>query len=367
MSGRRAFSWRGRLQTRETAVQISISQDTSHKLANLSFICACFVAYIHTCPATADFSPLWWFLTLGRSGIGSTAVPLFFVIAGFLLAGHYGEKGWWPRELWKRVWSLLVPYCLWKVLYAFSYGAVALGHIMTEASSQHMGAGQMLREMGSVIGESLMSGGPGHLWFIRALFLLVIAAPLLFWPLAKNRRFATGTMAVMLALYVIFCPGTRGEEPYSQIWWCFYFMLGAYLRNWPVALRMPKWSAVLLLLCCLPGYGFFWYGRTAGTNSLPVLYQFSLLGAMVALWVLVPRTKWPQWLTSCSFAIYLMHCLFSYRMALVGALFPAFEGTLMSIPGYLVYGALVVGSCVAVTHFLRRFLPRTARALFGGR
>ena len=86
---------------------------------------------------------------------------------------------------------------------------------------------------------------------------------------------------------------------------------------------------------------------------------------MYGLWHYIPSTPWPCWLTDCAFPIFLLHRLFYVyitiackRFPLIGAL-PLGEQLMKLIIG--LFGA------VLLTIMIRRFSPRFAGVLFGGR
>ena len=72
-----------------------ISPQTSARIANAGLIAALLVVFIHIdiqpdCPAYVG-----WTVDAVESILCGVAVPTFFTIAGYLLAGHIGEPGWW--------------------------------------------------------------------------------------------------------------------------------------------------------------------------------------------------------------------------------------------------------------------------------
>ena len=103
-------------------------------------------------------------------------------------------------------------------------------------------------------------------------------------------------------------------------------------------------------------------------NSIPcriVVSKLSLIPLLYAIWHFMPAWKIPLWLTSCSFAVYVLHELFFTHISLAfQKLNLAEENSPLQAIVKFVVGFL--GS-IALTLLIRRFLPRTARTLFGGR
>ena len=94
--------------------RMAISAELSRRLQVFGFFNALLIVLIHSMPSP-EFGSMKWWLTelLGRYGLCRIAVPYFFVAAGFFVAGHVYEDGWYKREVHKRVSTLVVPYLLW--------------------------------------------------------------------------------------------------------------------------------------------------------------------------------------------------------------------------------------------------------------
>lgn len=92
----------------------------------MGVVCACLVVFIHVMVEPSAGTAEWWVYHLFKRGVCNIAVPFFFAAAGYFLAGHCRETGWWARETRKRMRTLLAPYCAW-VLLALLWGtALAL-------------------------------------------------------------------------------------------------------------------------------------------------------------------------------------------------------------------------------------------------
>ena len=117
-------------------------------------------------------------------GLCRLAVPLFFVISGYLFfAGTDWSMLEYAAKLKKRIKSLLIPYLFWNI---FFLSVVAIVEIIP-ATSVFITAGRTMiydlspSELLSLI-TGLGSNAPMafQFWFIRDLMLLCIASPLIF-------------------------------------------------------------------------------------------------------------------------------------------------------------------------------------------
>lgn len=91
------------------AVEATVSQ----KIRNLGFVCALLVVATHVSWAHDGLGPSWAVWNLVDQGVSRIAVPFFFCVSGYMLAGHFGTAGWFGNEVAKRVRSLLVPFMLY--------------------------------------------------------------------------------------------------------------------------------------------------------------------------------------------------------------------------------------------------------------
>lgn len=96
-----------------------------------------------------------------------------------------------------------------------------------------------------------------------------------------------------------------------------------------------------------------------------LLGKFSIPFLMVATWHFISARRWPLWLTSCSFPIFLMHKLFFpyvelvFRCIHVGGHFPSLLPTVKMVVGF--------GGSIVAANVLRLLFPKMAHVLFGGR
>lgn len=353
-------------------MQASILQSLSHKLANMGFLCACLVAFIHVQVPSALKCVI-------GSGVALLAVPFFFVASGYFLGGHLQERDWYRTELSKRVRSLLIPFLSWtmvKVFYVFT--------ILLLGICLHVGT-QKLQAMPTSVSDWCMTFGLDPfqmprlqpLWFLRALFILCLLSPLLIWPLRQSRR------AAFLWILGLWCAwwGCSSFVSFSPPWRNFllytlsmdgvvYFSAGCCLRLHGVTLRMPRslaWSSLLIVLLLV--FDFATKNHLAlSFNGRQSLLRLLLPLLILSVWTLVPVRGWPKWLTSTAFPIFLVHMLLLSALdnlfALIPLLSPAQLGANLD---YLLRGLLAILLSIIFAVLLRKLFPRTAAFLFGGR
>ena len=346
---------------------MKISESLSAKLANMSFVCMLLVVGNHIRYGYVSSSLYGMWERLIPTGICTIAVPSFFVMSGFLLAGHMNESGWVLRELRKRVKTLLLPAICWMVIYAiYSILLVMLSngtHHRPLFFTYSLAPIDWMRRLGLSIWSQ---PAPGQLWYIRALLLFVLCGALFKW---LNSLLG---LVFMFLLYVFICPfqETGWRYPFRFFWsleGSFYFLVGIYLRTHDLSKLAPsnlRRIAVAFLL------GFFLLGARVMMDSnerqLASWFAFGAIPSLIyGLWGMLPANRWPSAMGSLSFPIFILHILalraLSYAANFCGLFHKA------GVLNWMGKFSFAVLCSATVTFILRRFLPRSANLLFGGR
>lgn len=233
-----------------------VSAEVSHKIKNMSIICALLVVMIHIGWYKDSVCSTWFINELVAQGIARIAVPFFFVVSGFFLAAHFDEDGWWVRETKKRVHSLVIPFFVWSIL---AYLILAPQSLMADylahrpfGTAISLSDGKWTRLLGFDL-STMPSLYP--LWYVRALFFLVLLSPLI------NRCVCKFKMAwLLLALVlpkIVYVLTTRAHLPYWTGFFAsggvslaglFYFSVGIYIRRFKVSIHSKRWQLYVRFL-----------------------------------------------------------------------------------------------------------------------
>ena len=349
----------------------------------MAFVCTVIVVAMHSPGARRIFN-----LEFLGSGAVLIAVPYFFLASGFFLAGHiFNENNWYFFELKKRIKSLVIPFFLWNGLWITAMFAITLMLNLIHSRELLDNCNTILINgitmghpdkpppfCGGVIYDAFAAMGLNpfslpfvqQLWYVRALILLVVISPLL-------KRFANPTGLILLfIIYLVLRPfGSNEGYNLSKLLGfaryngffrimlsaegMFYFTAGMYLRKHFIRFSRKQWFFIGMVAVALLAAFDYCNMHHILVNGL-YFRCLSIPFVLAIVWHIVPDSQWPKWLVASAFPVFLMHrcTLYFIRIVNVPRIWP-------------LQVIIVVVLSVATTFLLRKFFPRIASILFGGR
>lgn len=248
------------------------------------------------------------------------AVPLFFLISGyfFFLNMPRWDATLYRSKMKRRLFTLLLPYLLWNLLYALHLSWPTLAPALSGKGSwsdwiarlESFGGWRMFLD-----GHKLSSHATAPvlvpLWYIRDLMAAVIATPLIYWLIRRTRWLPA---AALMVLYI----GSNRQPLISCFFW---FTLGSTfsITQKPVTLTLSPIRPHLAIFALGAFLGLLatWFAGTTTRSLLesPLLTAYILLSvpAVVCLadfllqkQIVLPHRR----LSESSMFIYLSHIFF---------------------------------------------------------
>lgn len=306
-----------------------------YKVKNISLISAIFVTFIHLRDylLCGRISSVWWWVFPGP--VLETAVPFFFISAGYWLSKHLDEHDWWIMAIKKRFFTLLVPFAVMNlsayVICADSYSILgvvkALGLIRTTSGSGGGSAYPFLPQ----------------LWFVMRLYLLILVLPLVSFLIKRGLVWALGICVLIYCsafLRTCYCEGAL------NVFWIDVFRyvfpprglaevcLGVSIGRYGLP-RLNRRTGVVILFTayCILATRYYALSKIFG-----VAMQYVGIPAFVyGLWIVVPGRRFLPWLSENTFGIYLFHYSF-----LIGIYHILVYFDLLDFAHSIVFGSIIV-------------------------
>ncbi len=354
-----------------------ILPEMSQRLRVFGFTSALLIVLIHSTPNPPLDNWQWWVVKLFmRDGVCRIAVPYFFLSAGFFLAGHINETGWWMCENRKRVRTLLVTYVLWIFIgLAFNFSLWLCIRIVGKTCGfVNPFYEPLYLWIVNTFGLNPFANTIGVLWFLRDLFLLVVLSPIIVfalkwigWWLVFFLFFVYGIVSIVLVdldknWFNFF------EYFFSMRGLC-YFTSGILLRhvcvkNWFYR-SFAKYTAIfvgggmVVAKVSLIRFGLMKAAALLDVGMVPVLG--------VGLFLALGRMKLPVLLMDNTFALYLIHAkvLLLSIVVITGIGIKDMLGTsiLVSIFRFI----FAVSVSIGISALVKRYLPNSSKLFFGNR
>lgn len=263
-----------------------MTQYLSDKIKIISLFAILLVIYIHTGIPEKDVYGMIVPYTIRyiiATGLGQLAVPLFYMISGYLFFLNVNNLSDIQKKMRKRVKTLVIPFIIAAIHVPFFYIIIEF----IPGISNHINADPMLSQLSSLSFRQIISslffdagnGGPWafHLWFLRDLIIIVFFAPV-WYSLIKIFR-------EWLILILVIC------------YYCFPNLNSIYVNT-----LFPVFNFVYGLIWFLVGH--FYLDKMSAFKGKWIPFCFILLSIYDALY---PSEE--SWAYFLRFVIYLLGCI----------------------------------------------------------
>lgn len=204
-----------------------IRKRVSNKISNMNFILAFLIVLLHSScinylKAENSFYLINYVFQKSTLIITDAAVPLFFIMSGFLLFSGYQITNY-SSLVRKKIKTILFPYLIWATIGWTFYAC--LTHI--PALSKLVHAESVSFKPRNIIQSILLATYNPPIWFLRTLFILIIISPIIYWTIVK---FNTKVFATVLLLMTIFLAVHNHNVGYSSaVFWLPVYIIAAWI------------------------------------------------------------------------------------------------------------------------------------------
>lgn len=328
-----------------------MDRETSNKISILSFIAAFMVVMMHSV-CTMDCSG-WCariYLSYGYDGLWNFSVPYFFVVVGYFSMNGYSEGKWsYSRAIYKRLWSLVVPYFVWNVIWLL---VVTLPHCGWRVEGV---------DYLEAFGISAITPCNSPLWFVKMLFILVCCSPIVVGIVGRLHG-KVGMLAIIAVALVLGMPLPGIKTIYRAF---FYFSVGVWISIGSIQMKCNNWMLkvgwlIWFVLCGIQSVvRFERFFLCIPLLAVPLVwFSYDLL---VARSVLVRKACADERIVAIcrtSFFVYCVHgIIVSYTWGFKN----------VSVTGTMVIGITVFCCSVVIGMVLRQFGKPVYGFLCGGR
>jgi surface polysaccharide O-acyltransferase-like enzyme len=354
-----------------------IEKNLSKRINSLRFLLIVFVVFIHNTPDEINFHgnidvlqiPLYVekirYLISGI--ISRVAVPMFFLISGFLL---YSKEKYFIIVLKKKCKTILLPYIIWQFIYLWWVFIVQNNPIresFAQAEDRLLNYG-ILDWLQAFFGNFTKDPGLARtpynypLWFLRDLFILDV----LFIPLKRLiDKFPFGILTIAALLWI----------SDTQLWVVspealLYFILGYYIVKYSISEKMVDTIRFIDIGII---YSFTVISELFFTDTFIAIHKFNIIiGVLffikVSLYFIENSKVYNKlvWLGKYEFIIFAFHAwVLQYVIKVMYILIPMKNALILL--EYFSAVLVTIVLCIISGVVLEKIMPKVYKIVTGGR
>ena len=335
--------------------------------------------------AASDYIRLFFSVVIARS-----AVPIFFIISGYLLFLKVEEynKTVYISKLRKRWHSLVIPYFSWIVLLILWTLMFKVGGILLHGKPwtgfldyfQNNGYLHMLwdssvwDERTTWLGIETHNSGPVLLpfWYMRDLIMMVVISPVIYWLIKKLKIIF---IILLLAIYVfdIRVSWMSGTFTCASL----FFSLGAYfaIKKQDFTDVLWKWKKIICPVAVALMIYQTYTGSAMGDEISKMIHPWLVIFQSFAFILLASALcNYPKLygmnkkLARTSFFIYALHPFILYNIiSIINKVMPMRDTWYVMIFNYLSAPLLCVGICIGIYWMSQKLMPGVLGVIVGER
>lgn len=223
----------------------------------------------------------WFIQTIISYGATRIAVPLFFIISGYLFFFTFNGNSDFILKIKKRFNTLVIPYLFWSF-----FGILFYYVLQSIPQTQEFFSKKPIREYstGELLDVAFINIIPYQLWFIRDLIILTLVSPAIYFLIKK--------LNFWFLLFILPFWFLNQDSIFFASESILFFSLGVFLTlhyQKSLELILPKkymiiatilWMMFLLLKIVAEKYGYI------PSIGIQILHKISILFGIISFWSL---------------------------------------------------------------------------------
>lgn len=339
---------------------MNISTGLSNKIKILSFTSIIAVVWMHSYYLECERWPAIYFVQKFVALFADFAVPLFFIISGFLFFANCGKDcmaNFFISKIKKRVRTLVVPYIIWCTLFIT---AIFVIDFFVDYNTDYFTYCKQGR-WGDFFRYVYLEPAAFHLWFVRDLFIIILCSPIIY--------LFVRSVPIYVQLTVLFLLGVFQFIPILS-WGLFWFTIGAIFSIHQKDIFYfvkPKLAILCLVMFCVIIACFVIFNISLASNH-PYAALVILLG-VIGVWngsdcIYSFQSNSP--IFHYTFFVYCSHIPFLNMIKTI--IYPRlWDSPVGCMSGFLLSPVITVVICLLAGKLLQSITPSTYRILSGGR
>jgi surface polysaccharide O-acyltransferase-like enzyme len=335
----------------------------SKKISTISFVGTVLVVLLHSSSGNGDVLKILnlngYIQNLFSNGIARIAVPMFFLISGYLFFRNIVPTRYFFINKYKsRFKTLVIPFIFWSITWNLFYYVLTL-----IPYTNNIIKWSFEFTIKSVIDVVFINPKAYQLWFLRDLIAYVILTPLIYISIKK---LSLKTLIPFFILWILNINFGLSSEGFL------FFLCGSYIAINKKSL--PKVNNqvlfILTIICCalllIKTYIFM-------NDFNNIFHKIFIVMGIIVIWYgydyysnLIDRQKYLEYLIEFNFFIYLTH---EPILTIVKKTLELITNSKNSYDVFIFFLApiITIAICVLIGGLIKRYLSAIYTLIIGGR
>ena len=334
-----------------------MSQYLSNKIKNISFVLTILVVILHAYNVDNTINTISFIQTFISHGIATVAVPIFFIISGYLFFYRFeATLENWISKYKKRFKSLFIPFIIWCTGWMIILYIIQLTPI-----GNNLFTNMVLSEFSfkEILKYTYIYPIPFQLWYISALIECVIISPIIYYLIKKIGQISGYILFIFWILSILNYPIAL-------------FSIGAYLSirdiNLELKLNTLIYRTILILFIILTGVKT--YLSYFAVSYINFLGNIVILLGVLSIWIGYDRYSnlWNKSFDITKYGIFIYFFHEPLQSVIIRVMFKMLgTSQITHLIIYILTPLITIFISICVGKFINKYMKNSYAILTGGR